>query len=309
MRKIVYCAVVFFILPTSAINASEIRSWTVGKEHIEIEAEFVRISDDAKSVSLRQKNGREISVELGNLSRADQLFVATQKIAPGQRPRQNGQNPGETPQAPPPSKPEMPKQINNRQDFTDAILSKIDDADDRKTVLDWFRTCDGTEWNVLEKTIIYYQKPPAGFAASPVSFIAPQMKICLFENANTLQGGVYISTCGTNRVLQSSPGEIRIVDDSGQVWRREIGRGEWSWKMNYNNNRWRHEAKFYGFTRDITERDADILIEAIIKNDRCVIQINGEGQRNIPISASKAREFKLFSDAYKVLKKYFREIE
>ena len=80
MKKIVSLAVCLFLC-TFIVHAEEVRTWTSGK--FKTEAEFVRVSDDGKTVTLKKTTGKEIAVALDKLSKADRGYVAKRKsVAP-----------------------------------------------------------------------------------------------------------------------------------------------------------------------------------------------------------------------------------
>ncbi len=79
MKKIVSLAVVLFLCAVIA-QAEEVRTWTSGK--FKTEAEFVKVSEDGKTVTLKKPDGKEVHVALNKLSKADQDFVAIKQKAP-----------------------------------------------------------------------------------------------------------------------------------------------------------------------------------------------------------------------------------
>ncbi len=79
MKKTICLAVFLAFLLVPATNA-EMRTWTSAQGQHKIEAEFVKISDDGKTITLRQPDGKEIHAKLDGLSKADQVYVAKQKV-------------------------------------------------------------------------------------------------------------------------------------------------------------------------------------------------------------------------------------
>ncbi len=87
MKKIVSLAVVLCLCSVIA-QAEVIRIWTSGK--FKTEAEFVGLSDDGKTVTLKKydgvndakENGEEITVAIDKLSKEDQEFVAIKQQVP-----------------------------------------------------------------------------------------------------------------------------------------------------------------------------------------------------------------------------------
>ena len=84
MNKITYLAICFSFLFALMGYSDEVRTWTSAGGQHKIEAEFVKISDDGKSITLRQKDGTEYAVELDKLSKVDQTYVAKQKATANQ---------------------------------------------------------------------------------------------------------------------------------------------------------------------------------------------------------------------------------
>jgi len=104
MKSNIYLTICFSVLFAFATYADDVRTW--GREH-KIEAELVKIADDGKSVTLRQKSGTVITVPLADLSSEDNAYVKGQRAASDQTrgiPR-----------------PSMPVRINGRQDFTEEL--------------------------------------------------------------------------------------------------------------------------------------------------------------------------------------------
>ena len=65
----------------STVNAAEVRTWTsTGGKHT-TEAEFIKISGDGKTVTLKKTDGKETDVPLDKLFAPDQEYVAKQKEA------------------------------------------------------------------------------------------------------------------------------------------------------------------------------------------------------------------------------------
>ncbi|GHT47651.1 hypothetical protein FACS189454_10140 [Planctomycetales bacterium] len=75
MKHIVLSLIVSFLFVSFA-NA-EIRTWTSSGGKHKTEAEFIKISKDGKTVSLRMKDNVEINVALEKLSKYDQEYVKT----------------------------------------------------------------------------------------------------------------------------------------------------------------------------------------------------------------------------------------
>ena len=79
LKKTVYLHIIFlFFLFTFIVNAGEVRTWTAtnGKK---VEAELIGISEDGKTILLREPNGTENKGALIKLSKADREYVQKQK--------------------------------------------------------------------------------------------------------------------------------------------------------------------------------------------------------------------------------------
>ena len=80
MQKITTVIFVIFMFFTSAIRADEIRVWTSAtNDKQKLEAEFVKISEDGKTVTLRKDN-REKDFALEQFSKKDQEYIAAKKV-------------------------------------------------------------------------------------------------------------------------------------------------------------------------------------------------------------------------------------
>jgi len=75
MKKIIHFAICFSFLFAFVTYASEVRTWTSAGGQHKVEAEFVSVSDDGKSVILRRGDGKKIFVEYDKLSFVDKMFV------------------------------------------------------------------------------------------------------------------------------------------------------------------------------------------------------------------------------------------
>lgn len=78
MKKITCCTIIFSFLFAFVINAAEMRTWTSGGGSHKTEAEFVKISDDGKIITIRWEDGKEKDIPLDKLSKADQEYVKKQ---------------------------------------------------------------------------------------------------------------------------------------------------------------------------------------------------------------------------------------
>ena len=81
MWKITVVVFIIFVFFTSATRANEVRIWTSAtNDRQKLEAEFVKISDDGKTVTLRKDN-REKDFALEQFSKEDQEYVTKQNGA------------------------------------------------------------------------------------------------------------------------------------------------------------------------------------------------------------------------------------
>lgn len=313
MKKIVCFAVLLGVCVCSvAAGAGEMRTW-VSMNGQATTAEFVRLSKDGKTVTLKKQDGKNISVKLEQFSAADKKYVARQSDPKAEEPAQNTTTPvakptsivTATPPAPardPNAPVAKPSSIVTRQDCIDTILSAIDDAADRATVLKWLQLCkgkDNIEYDKVQKTITCH--PPWSPQLRSFSMIMPRMLVSI--NKNFVLGTFTVLTHDNKAMF---PQSLTIADESGVVW--ESSGAKWSHDANLRNdmNIWVIEEAKYIFFLDLTEKEVDTVMGALAKNDECVVRISGrQGRRDIDITAAQAQDFKIFYDAYNVLKKYY----
>lgn len=281
-----------FLLFALVANAAEVRTWTSASGNHETEAEFVKISDDGKTITLRKTDGKKTDVPLVRLSGADREYVAKQKKT----------SPATTTSKTGPPKPTMPRNIVTEQECINAVLSMIDDAADREVVLKWLNVCDALEYDKKGKVIYCKKKIPPEFVGGRISLIRPS--IMVFPFTRETWGGFSIDTADSKPLFSD---EIIITDKDGGVWKGAPR--EWKDVVESIDKKvWVLEYASFGFPNNFTEDEVDAVMEALTKNDRCNIRISGsKGYRDIAITPDKARELRLFYDAYNSIKKYCKE--
>jgi len=297
MKKIIVFTVCVFCLCLIA-NAAEVRTWTSADGKFKIDAELVKVSEDGKSVTLRQKDGKESVAKLEKLSQEDSEYVTKQNEE--DNPFEDPGNENDLPSKGKPNPPRtMPKNFITQQQHIDAILSKVDDADDRNTVEKWLTRCT-LKCDKLDRIIPCIKEFPPRTDNRPNSFLRPGMDVHL--NTGQVFGYIYISTC--DRGSLESPIRIRVTDRSGDIW--ESSKSTWK-ESQYGFTEWYKETKLYTIGDEIPEDEVDRLIETIVKNDRCIIRVYGDNgrYRDISISSQDARDFRVLYEAYKVLRKYY----
>ena len=79
MKKTVAITICFVFLSVLVSNATELRTWTSANGTHKTEAEFIKVSADGKTVTIRKTDGTNSDVPLDKLSKEDQEYVV--KIA------------------------------------------------------------------------------------------------------------------------------------------------------------------------------------------------------------------------------------
>jgi len=82
MKKIVYFTIIFSFLFTF-IATAEMRTWTSAEGQHKIQATFQTVSDDGKTITLQQANGKTTNIALEKLSKADQEYI--RKLQQGEK--------------------------------------------------------------------------------------------------------------------------------------------------------------------------------------------------------------------------------
>ncbi|MDO5565682.1 MAG: SHD1 domain-containing protein, partial [Planctomycetia bacterium] len=75
MKRSLLVLVVFFGIGFGSILPAQTRTWSDLPGRFTVEATFVSLSEDAKTVTLKKKDGTTVDVPLDKLSKADQAFV------------------------------------------------------------------------------------------------------------------------------------------------------------------------------------------------------------------------------------------
>jgi len=199
----------------------------------------------------------------------------------------------------------MPKNIVTRQDCINAILSKITDGADRGIVLKFLKICDYIEYDKVNRFISCNKSIPSGYTLSRTSSVQPRMSVYPFEGDGEMWGGLGFNTCDNSAIF---PDSIQVADKNGKIWRSPAKK--WTHDINVSGGVWVLETTIYGFPNHFSDQETDAVMNAIIKNNGCIIRISGsKGYRDIEITGAKAQECQLYYDAYKVLKKYYEETE
>ena len=76
MKKIIYCAIIISFLFALKATATEMRTWSTETGNFTTEAEFVKLSNDGKMVTIKRKDDEIRDVSLDRLSKEDQEYVA-----------------------------------------------------------------------------------------------------------------------------------------------------------------------------------------------------------------------------------------
>lgn len=75
MKNIIFLTVCFSFLLAFSTNAAEMRTWSTADGKFKTEAEFVELSEDGRTVTIRKKDGDEKKVPLDRLSKEDREYV------------------------------------------------------------------------------------------------------------------------------------------------------------------------------------------------------------------------------------------
>ena len=86
MKKNIALSVSLFFLFALTVNANEPRTWTSADGEFKMEAKFIGVSDEGKTVVLRKIDGGISKVPLDELTKRDQKYVAENKDIPLQMP-------------------------------------------------------------------------------------------------------------------------------------------------------------------------------------------------------------------------------
>ncbi len=200
--------------------------------------------------------------------------------------------------------PNIPSRIESKQDCLKAILANVDNEADKDIIKKWVDYCDIVKYDKVEKTVRCGDKLPSKFLFNRSSIILIDMSV--MPHTRELWGGFTVWTSNHDAMF---PNSIKIVDGSGFEW--ESPSTKWSHNVeidSHGSGVWVDEREVFGFPNHFSGNEADEVMNAIINNNDCIIRISGKGYRDIEITSSKAKEFKIFYEAYKALKKHYTEV-
>lgn len=129
MKNTACRAFCFFLLLTFAVSAGEIRTWTSSGGKHKTEAEFIDLSEDGKTVTLKKADGKEIEVPLEKISQIDREYATKQKALTTQPKKVDRPDTSSTiPNTRQIQKPSHPSRRPRQDDFAtkDLLRRKID---------------------------------------------------------------------------------------------------------------------------------------------------------------------------------------